>query len=111
MKENNKKVTFGGKLVHQLLEDGNYILLNNSEKCVGGPFTRIDPADTTIKSCLSLVIVSAGLEDYVEELFKDKVRKITPYRTIRKDGKMVFTDHFSLLLKFKDIPIKRITPN
>ena len=106
VKDNNVKVTFGGKLVHQLLQDGKYILLNNSDKCAGGPFTRIDPSNPNIKSCLSLVIVSAGLEDYVEELLIDKERKFTPHRPIRKDGKLVFTDHYGLLLKFKNIPLQ-----
>ena len=106
VKDNNVKVTFGGKLVHQLLQDGKYILLNNSDKCAGGPFTRIDPSNPNIKSCLSLVIVSAGLEDYVEELLIDKERKFTQHRPIRKDGKLVFTDHYGLLLNVKNFPHK-----
>ena len=72
VENNNAKVTFGGKLVHSLLEDGKYLLINNSTKCTGGPFTRIDPSDSNLKSCLSLVIISAGLEDYVEELLIDE---------------------------------------
>jgi hypothetical protein len=39
VKNINPKVTFGGELVHQLLMDRKYILVNNSYKCVGGPFT------------------------------------------------------------------------
>ena len=61
VKGNSAKVTFGGKLVHRLLMDGKYLLVNNSSKCVGGPFTRVDPSDVNKKSCLSLVIISAGL--------------------------------------------------
>ena len=63
VKNNNAKVTYGGKLIQQLLKDGKYLLVNNSEKCIGGPFTKVDPSDSKLKSCLSLVIISAGLEE------------------------------------------------
>ena len=42
---NHEKVSFGGKLVHKLLETDEYILVNNTDKCKGGPFTRFDPSD------------------------------------------------------------------
>ena len=58
VKGNNPKVTFGGKLIQNLLKTEKYSLVNNSDKCVGGPFTRIDPSNPNIKSCLSLVIIS-----------------------------------------------------
>ena len=106
VENNTSKVTFGGKLVHRLLEDGKYLLLNNSKKCTGGPFTRIDPSDSKTKSCLSLVIISPGLEEFFDELRIDEKREFTPHRAIKKGGKLVFTDHFSLLLKFKNIPLK-----
>ena len=40
----NDKVSFGGLLVRELLETGNYVLVNASNKVKGGPFTRYDPA-------------------------------------------------------------------
>ena len=61
VKGNHDKVSHGGKLVHRLLENGNYTLVNNTEKCVGGPFTRFYPSDPNNekkRSCLELVIVS-----------------------------------------------------
>ena len=64
----------------------------------------MDPSDSKIKSCLSLVIVSNGLEEYVESLLIDENRIFTPHRAIRK--KLVFTDHYSLILKFRDIQQK-----
>ena len=106
VKDNNPKVTFGGKLVHKLLETGKYLLLNNSSKCKGGPFTRVDPSNINIKSCLSLVIISVGLEEYVHELLIDKERQFTPHRAVQKNRIPVFTDHFSLLITFKNIPQK-----
>ena len=64
--KNKSKVTFGGKLVHQLLARGKYILVNNTLKCKGGPFTRFDPAEPGNEnkmSCLDLAIISLELYD------------------------------------------------
>ena len=80
---NNAKVTYGGKLIHKLLSTEKYSLLNNSSKCIGGPFTRVDPSDSNNKSCLSLVIISTGLQEYVEELIVDNDRNFTPHRATR----------------------------
>ena len=102
---NNAKVTYGGKLIHKLLSTEKYSLLNNSSKCIGGPFTRVDPSDSNNKSCLSLVIISTGLQEYVEELIVDKDRNFTPHRATR--NRLVFTDHYSLIMKFKGIPLKK----
>ena len=91
----------GGKLIHNLLSTEKYYLLN---KCSGGPFTREDPSDPNIKSCLSLVIISSGLEEYVEELVVDKERRFTPHRATR--NRLIFTDHYSLIFKLRGIPLK-----
>ena len=37
VKGNNDKVSHGGKLIHNLLSGGKYMLVNNSEKCTGAP--------------------------------------------------------------------------
>ena len=52
LKGNHSKETCGGKLVHKLLAIRKYILVNNSSKCKGGHFTRVDPSNPNIKSCL-----------------------------------------------------------
>ena len=39
---NNEKVSFGGKLIHNLLKGGKHVLVNNTKKCFGVPFTRVD---------------------------------------------------------------------
>ena len=107
---NHEKVSFGGKLVHKLLETDEYILVNNTDKCKGGPFTRFDPSDPLNKqkmSCLELVIVSKELFEHVEELLIDKEKIFTPHRPVRK-GKLTFTDHFSLILKFKELKMRKM---
>ena len=61
---------------------------NNSDKAIGGPFTRIDPEN---KSCIDLVIISKNLENYLVELKIDKERNFTHRRPTKK---LIFTDHF-----------------
>ena len=104
VKGNCEKVSFGGKLVHSLLSSGKYILANNSEKCTGGPFTRMDPADHTRLSCLDLVIISTCLYPYLVSLNIDKERIMTPHRPAGRK-KLIYTDHFPILVTFKNIPV------
>ena len=68
-----------------------------------GPFTRIDPADPEKLSTLDLCIVSKDLLNYVDSFLIDKKRNFTPFRSINKK-KVTSSDHFSLLVTFKDIP-------
>ena len=93
IKDNNSKVSFGGKLILELLSEGNYFLVNSSEKCKGGPFTREEPNNPYVKSCLDLTIVSKGLVEYIEELIIDKERKFTPHRAGKV--KLIYADHYS----------------
>ena len=81
---NHPEVTFGGELVRELVASEEFILVNNSEVARGGPFTRIDPADETKKSCLDLVLASPNLMPFVRDLVVDKERIFTPMRVINK---------------------------
>ena len=109
---NNKEISFGGKLLRELLASGNWVLVNGlgREIVEGGPFTRVDPASGNM-SCLDLFIVSKELLPYVEKLVIDKDRKITPARAVKekKKYKLMYTDHFSCLLSFKDLPKRKET--
>ena len=40
---NHEKISYGGSLVRDLIEAGDLILVNNTEKSEGVPFTRLDP--------------------------------------------------------------------
>ena len=95
----------------ELLETGKYILANASPKAMGGPHTRYEPgsfSDISKRSCLDLIIVSKSLEQYIDEVIIDKELKFTPgYVT---GNRMKYSDHFSILLKFKEIPVKENTP-
>ena len=102
---NTDYVSFGGQLVRNLIETGKYILVNGTDKARGGPFTRYDPARPGKKSCIDLVILSKELLKYVHRLEIDKHLVCTPGRPINKK-KTTFSDHFSLNLIFKNLPLK-----
>ena len=55
---NHPKISFGGSLVRSLISSGQYILINNTKKCTGGPFTWTCSSNPEIRSCLDLVIVN-----------------------------------------------------
>ena len=105
---NSCKISYGGQLIRDFLKSEKYHLVNSSKKVVGGPFTRYDPSDPTSnqkKSCLSLVIVSKELVKFIDKLMIDKKLKMTPSRPINKT-KMIYPDHYSLVLTFKNLPLK-----
>ena len=102
----NDRISFGGQLVKDLIDTEKYVLVNATDKCIGGPFTRVDPSEPhndSKKSVLELCIVSEELFNYVDTLEIDKNREFTPYRSV--GNKVVYTDHYSIILKFKNIPL------
>ena len=105
--DSGKKDSHGGKLVRELLNNGEYILVNKTSKTVGGPYTRYtpeDPNDNNRKSMLDLVIASKNLSKYITKLEIDKDLKWTPFRTVNKN-KIRFTDHYALMVIFKTIQV------
>ena len=58
IKGNKTNISFGGQLVRDLLEQEEYILLNNLDLIEGGPWTWVSRSDPGIKSCLDLAIIS-----------------------------------------------------
>ena len=103
---NNKdKLSPGGRLVKQLIENGRFVLVNATSKAKGGPFTRFEtsqPNNDELKSSIDFVIVSKNLEKYIKELRIDSELSFTPFRVVNNQIK--YTDHYSLLLEM-DIPL------
>ena len=82
-------------------------MINGSSKETGGPFTRYDPSDPGSeekKSALDFIIVHSDLGKYVESMKIDSKLLFTPYR-VKSKAKLVYSDHYAILLNFKDIPI------
>ena len=107
---NNPDITYGGKLVRELIKSGEYILVNNTWKTTGGPFTREDPAKLHKKSCLDFCIVSAKLFPYIKELKIDSGRELALGRVSMKNGKLTLKppDHYPLIVLLQNLPIGNI---
>ena len=103
---NRDKISYGGKLIREFLEnDDGYCLVNAEEKVINGPFTRVDPVDETIRSVLDICIVSRELLPYIVSLKIDKNREFTAFRPINKT-KLTYSDHYALLLTFAGLPLR-----
>merc|ERR1712129_627601 len=74
----------------------------------GGPWTRVDPA-TGKGSCLDLFIINKELRPFVKSLVIDSERKLTAARVVTTRGarRLTYSDHFSCLLTFQNIPKRR----
>ena len=83
--QSSSKESSGGKLINDFLSSGDYVLVNNTVKAIGGPYTRVDPSDPSKKSLLDICIVSKELEQYVSSLVIDKDLAYTPYRTLSRN--------------------------
>ena len=92
-KGNKPKISPGGKLVRELLKEGEFILANNLEKAMGGPSTWICRVDGAVKSCLDLVIISADLEPYLSSLVIDTKFKYAPFRVKKEKQKDFLFSH------------------
>ena len=97
IKGNKTSISNGGKLIRDLMETKEFILLNNLDIVEGGPWTWISRSDPRVRSCLDLAIIPKNLMPFVFKAVIDKDRKFTPYRVLRrKTGiKSYYTDHFS----------------
>ena len=102
---NHPEVSQGGKLVLDLVQSGDWVLLNAREGVVeGGPFTRADPA-TGRESCLDLWLCSAGLAPHMKSLWIDRDRKLTVARPVWRSGKLqlVHSDHYTMIGTFHNL--------
>ena len=106
LKDNHEKISYGGKLIRHFLASNT--LSNASDKIIGGPFTWYNPSkpdDDSLKSCIDLVIVSNDLVKYLDKVTIDKNLDFTPSRPVSK-GKLSYTDHYAILIEFKNLPIR-----
>ena len=97
---NKKKISDGGRLVRELVSEGEFFMLNNLDLATGGPWTREDPADGS-PSCLDLALGSANLLPYIKGFIVDSKREFTPRRVVMTGGKMtyIYTDHYTCELE------------
>ena len=90
---NKSNVSYGGLLMRELLETQEYFLLNNLSMVEGWPWTWFSRADSKVKSCLDLAVISRNLLPFVTKVVIDNQREFTPFRVTRK--KSLYTEHLS----------------
>ena len=98
-------------MVRELLEEGEFILANNSSKAAGGPWTWVCRADGSVKSCLDLVIISADLEPFLESLVVDTEFEfgLARVRKVKNKLKKIHSDHYPIIVKFQNLPTQKIS--
>ena len=103
---NHDTVSYGGEMIRELLEDEEYLLINNSDTAEGGPFTWVSRVDSSIQSCLDLVILSSNLVPFVTTMIVDSKQKYCPRRVgVRKDKtRVVKPDHHPIILHLENMP-------
>ena len=104
---NHPEVSFGGRLLKELLETGNWVLINGlgPEIVHGGPFTRKDPASGR-QSCLDLFIASRELLPYITRLTIDSGRELAVGRVVKmgKNYRTIYSDHYTCILTLENLP-------
>ena len=97
---------YGGRLILDLLETGEYVLANSSDKMEGGPWTWISRSDSTVKSCIDLVIMSADLAPFLRRIRIDQKKEFAPARARMVNGrkKLIYSDHHPIIIEFENLP-------
>ena len=106
VKGNKDKISFGGQLIRNMIKERQYVLINNLDLVVGGPWTWVDRQDSTRKSCLDIGIMSVSLLPFLTKVEIDIEKKITPRRVVnmKNNIKTIFTDRYSVKVELSGIP-------
>ena len=96
------KSSHGGKLIEEFLSSGEYILLNGTNKTVGGWFTRYDPSELknhNKKSSLDLVIqkLSVAIDSWNKNSMSKEMLKLKTVGVKKGRTAAVFKLHAEIL--------------
>ena len=110
IKGNHGKVSYRGKLIREMLQEKEFVLINSLELVEDGPWTWESRSDPNKKSCLDLVMLKQNLVPYISSLLVDKKRAHAPCRVAKKQGRLslVPSDHYPMILKLKNLPKKKM---
>ena len=92
IKGNSEEVSYGGSLVRELISSGKYLFVNNTKFAVGGPNTRLDPADSSKKSVLDVITISKSLESNLDKLIIDENYDFPMQYPVKVNGKFEMKD-------------------
>ena len=82
------------------------MLGNSSDKVEGGPWTWVSRADSSVRSCIELVIMSADLAPFLKRILIDTEHEYAPARVKMVAGrrKLIFSDHYPIVVEFEILP-------
>ena len=92
-----------GKLLDGMIRRQRLIIVNNSEKCVGGPITRKRFVNRKIEeSCIDFVLASEALGKTLLQAAIDKpqVYALTKYSSTKGNPCVKRSDHYSIIATF-----------
>ena len=106
---NKLEISYGGKLIRDLISSGDFFLLNNLGITRGGPWTRVCPG-TGKGSCLDLAIGSSNLLPHVKGMMINSSRKFAPRQAMMKLGSLAvtYTYHYPILVELEMTGWRRI---
>jgi len=98
IKGSHSDITYGGKMLQNIVKKRDMQLINATEKC-GGLWTRINTGNKDQKSILDYVIASRKLEKKIKEMQIDEDGLYIPTRY--KAETIVETDHRPIVIKIE----------
>ena len=96
-------ISENGKLLSKMLERQGLKIINTSEKCTGGPITRMRTVNGQIeRSCIDFIFSSNDLADQLLEASIDsnQLYCLTKHTTTKGQSDVKKSDHYSLIAKF-----------
>ena len=89
-----------------------YFLLNASNMAIGGPWTWVSRADSSVRSCIDLCIVSANLMPFVTKVEIDSKQQYCAKKVVRSakgNEKSIRSDHYPLIVLLENIPLAKLS--
>ena len=92
-----------GKLLHAMIQRQQLSIINNSDKCTGGPVTRCRVTKTGQESaCIDYILTSHDLEKQLERALIDsnQLYSLTKYTSTKGNPSIKRSDHFTFVISF-----------
>ena len=102
-----------GKLLAGMIDRQNLELINNSDKCKGGPITRARIANgVKEESCIDFIMASRDLSQQLVSatIDSDQLYAMTKYKTTKGYINIKKSDHYSIIVRFSMSWEKQMTP-
>ncbi len=106
IKDDPHEISDNGKLLSGMISRQNLVIVNNSDKCTGGPITRCRiVGGKKEESCIDYMLVSEDLSQHLEHAMidSDQLYALTKYTTTKGIQSVKRSDHYTLVAYFSMI--------